>query len=149
MFSVWPSFSHYNPLTNPLSGHFYLTKLLLPALLDTARSSPEFKPRVLNTSSCTSWLASELNFDSFKDSSARTVMGTHRLYCQSKLGNIIISNEFARRYGDEGLVFVSMNPGNLKSDLLRHVDGFSSKIMEVCIGSLNKRSIKLILWTME
>ncbi|KAF6762246.1 hypothetical protein DFP72DRAFT_1041624 [Ephemerocybe angulata] len=105
--------------TNVL-GHFYLTKLLLPTLLETARSSPDGKARVINTSSLMSRFASAPDFNTFKDSAERRAMGTSDLYNQSKLGNIIISNEFARRYGDQGLVSVAVNPGNLGSGSKAH-----------------------------
>ncbi|KAG6330295.1 hypothetical protein ID866_8795 [Astraeus odoratus] len=52
--------------TNVL-GHFYLTKLLLPILLSTAKSTSEGTVRVVNVSSCAHRL-SKLNFDTFKDS---------------------------------------------------------------------------------
>jgi len=86
--------------------------------------------------------ASGLDFNTFKDSPARTKKGPQKLYCQSKLvrfflslqpftdvhissqGNIHVSNEFATRYGEQGIVSTSLNPGNIKSDLQRHVSLF-------------------------
>ena len=38
-------------VSNAIPGHFYLTKLLLPTLLSTARLSPEGADRVINTAS--------------------------------------------------------------------------------------------------
>jgi retinol dehydrogenase 12 len=32
----------------------------------------------------------------------------------------MISNEFARRYGGEGIVSISLHPGNINTDLSRH-----------------------------
>lgn len=43
------------------------------------------------------------------------------------------SLEFARRYGDQGIVFVSCNPGNLKTELQRNM----SKIRETLLVSLS------------
>ncbi|KAJ7695142.1 NAD-P-binding protein [Mycena rosella] len=71
-------------------GHFYLTKLLLPQLIAGAQSSSDGKARVINTSS----------------------MG-HQ-------GNVVFSNELARRYADQGIVSISLHPGNIKTDLSRH-----------------------------
>jgi len=34
-------------------------------------------------------------------------------------GNVIFSNELARRYGDSGIISISLNPGNLSTDLQR------------------------------
>jgi len=46
--------------------------------------------------------------------------------------NVIFSNELARRYGDHNIVSVSLNPGNLDSDLLRY-KAFLKPIARVCI----------------
>jgi len=105
--------------TNVL-GHFYFTKLLLPTLLTTAKTSPDGKTRVINTSSSGHMISWGLDFNTFKDSPARSKKGTHLLYAQSKLGNILVSNELARLYGEQGIVSTSLNPGNLKTDLWRH-----------------------------
>ena len=77
-------------------------------------------------------------------------MGTQRLYIQSKYvgprvldlfccvltrlqGNVVFSNTLARKYGDQGIVSTSLNPGNLKSDLQRHLNSIQSVIV-VCCG---------------
>ncbi|KIM40868.1 hypothetical protein M413DRAFT_27993 [Hebeloma cylindrosporum] len=106
--------------TNVL-GHFYFTKLLIPALLAGARSSPDGKARVVNTASSASLLVGGLDFNTFKDTPARKKRATIMLYAQSKLGNVLFSNELARRYGDQGIVSTSLNPGNLQSDIQRHL----------------------------
>ncbi|KAF5309691.1 hypothetical protein D9611_014710 [Ephemerocybe angulata] len=106
--------------TNVL-GHWYFTKLLLPALLAASKATNGKTGRVIHTSSSGSHLANTLKFETFKDHPSRTTAGTQHLYAQSKLGNVIIANEFARRYGNEGLVSCSLNPGNLQSDLQRHM----------------------------
>ncbi|KAJ6556182.1 NAD(P)-binding protein [Mycena capillaripes] len=89
--------------TNVL-GHFYLTKLLLPTLLATA--APGKPARVINTSSTASelWGAPD--------------------------GNVAFSNELFRRYGDQGIVSVALNPGNLKSGLQRHLVGVTRFLIE-------------------
>lgn len=35
-------------------------------------------------------------------------------------GNIVFSNELHRRYADQGIVSVSLHPGNLDTELARH-----------------------------
>ncbi|KAJ6559082.1 hypothetical protein DFH09DRAFT_1247891 [Mycena vulgaris] len=107
--------------TNVL-GHFYFTKLLLPTLLATAATAKT--ARVINTAS----LASEnaggtINYNTLKESPARKKAGTGALYSQSKFGNVVFSAELARRYGAQGLVAVALNPGNLKTELQRHMSG--------------------------
>ncbi|GLB38375.1 putative NAD-P-binding protein [Lyophyllum shimeji] len=104
--------------TNVL-GHFYLTKLLLPALLAGAKTSPDGKARVVNTSS-SAHVAGSLDFNTFRDSPKRRKCSRFSLYAQSKFGNVVFANELARRYGDQGIVSTALNPGNIKSDLQRY-----------------------------
>ncbi|KAF9055839.1 hypothetical protein BJ165DRAFT_1412265 [Panaeolus papilionaceus] len=118
--------------TNVL-GHFYFTKLLLPNLLAGAKSSPDGKARVVNTSSSASLFINGLDFNTFKDGKPRQRKGAQMLYSQSKLGNILYSNALARKYGDQGIVSTSLNPGNLKTDLARHLPNFVRYIMNTLI----------------
>jgi len=114
--------------TNVL-GHFYFTKLLMPNLLAGAQSSPDGKARVVNTSSFASRVVSTVDFNTFKDTAARKKKGAQMLYCQSKLGNVLFSNELARRYGDQGIISTSLHPGNLRSDLQRHMSKFEDLLL--------------------
>ena len=66
-------------------GHFYFTKLLLPTLLATAKTSSDGRVRIVNTSSLAHELCSGLDFNTFKEGPARTKKGTRFLYTQSKL----------------------------------------------------------------
>ncbi|KAG6808463.1 hypothetical protein H0H92_004035, partial [Tricholoma furcatifolium] len=109
-------------------GHFYLTKLLLPALLAGAKGSSDGKARIVNTSS-SAHMSGALNFDTFKDSPKRKKTASCTLYAQSKFGNVVLSNELARRYGDQGIVSTSLNPGNLRSDLQRHVHPVANSVL--------------------
>ena len=92
--TVLVSLSHYyNPsiyrqsqLTLYNQGHFYLTKLLLPVLLRTARESPDGKSRVITTSSSTHMFAGPggIDWDTLRDGPKRRKMGVRTLYSQSK-----------------------------------------------------------------
>lgn len=42
-------------------------------------------------------------------------------YTQSKVGNMFLASEFAKRNGEQGVLHVAFNPGNLKSPLQRHL----------------------------
>ncbi|KAG6374030.1 hypothetical protein JVT61DRAFT_4668 [Boletus reticuloceps] len=106
--------------TNVL-GHFYLTKLLLPILISTAKSSPEGTVRVVNTSS-QAHLFGNLQFDTFIDTPKRRANYTFRLYSQSKTGNIIFSAELHRRYHDQGIVSTALHPGGIRTEGQRHLD---------------------------
>lgn len=98
-------------------GHFYLTKLLLSALL-----SVEGKARVVTTSSSAIFLnlGHEILFETLRDGPARKRKSPADLYIQSKVGDAMFALELARRYGDQGIISISLNPGNLKTDLDRH-----------------------------
>ena len=64
-------------------GPWYLTKLLMPALLAGVETSPDHHARVINTASSGAYL-STVNFETFKDSPARRKTSPTELYGQSK-----------------------------------------------------------------
>ncbi|KAE9405286.1 NAD(P)-binding protein [Gymnopus androsaceus JB14] len=104
--------------TNTL-GHFYFTTLLIPILTSTAKTTPDHKVRVVHTSSWAYHYYPKMNYNSFKDGPARSKMDGFALYAQSKTGNILFSNELAKRYGDQGIVSISIHPGSVRSELQR------------------------------
>lgn len=101
-------------------GHYLLTKRLLPLLFAGAQSSPDRKARIVNTSSSAQMFTNTIDLDAMKDLSALKKLGSGKIYTQSKLGNVLLSNELAQRYGDKGISSTSLNPGNLKTDIVRH-----------------------------
>ncbi|KAJ3520229.1 hypothetical protein NM688_g9192 [Phlebia brevispora] len=105
--------------TNVL-GHFYFTKLLLPLLLQTAKTTPSHQVRVVNTSSMGHMGVGGIDYDTLKDSPKRRSLRSYTLYFQSKFGNIVFSNELQKRYGDQGVISIALHPGNLNTDLQRH-----------------------------
>ena len=122
------------------TGHFYFTQLLLDVLLNTVRDSPPRSVRVINVSSIghyfgapdgIRWETLGLEDEAMEE---RKNLGTARLFGQSKTvraissllippvsnlpkGNILYSNELARRYGPQGIVSISLHPG---TNLSRH-----------------------------
>ncbi|KZT51967.1 NAD(P)-binding protein [Calocera cornea HHB12733] len=119
-----------------LVGHAYLTMLLLPTLLATAHSTPGGKVRVINTSSDGHSLFSPkegINYDLIRDSPARRKVATTTMYGMSKWGNVVLSKELARRYGEKGIISHALNPGHLRTDLQRHVGGLSAKIGDMLL----------------
>ncbi|KAI0344005.1 NAD(P)-binding protein [Trametopsis cervina] len=123
-------------------GHWYFTELLMPALLDVSQSEPGQKARIITTSSSASYLET-LNWDTIEDTPARRKAAGDTLYNRSKHANVIVSNEIARRYGDKGIVAISVNPGNLATELQRHLTGirawFVSKILHPApLGALTQ-----------
>ena len=60
----------------------------MPALIAGAKSSPDGKARVVNTSSFASELMKTINFNTLKDGAARKKLGQSALYNQSKLVSV-------------------------------------------------------------
>ncbi|KAG8915085.1 hypothetical protein FRC02_004681 [Tulasnella sp. 418] len=108
--------------TNVL-GHAHFTLCLIPELLEGAKASPDGKARVIHTSSSGAYFVGSegIQYDTLRDGPARTKLGTQGLYFQSKYANVIFSNELAKLYGDQGIISNAVNPGNLKTELQRHV----------------------------
>ncbi|KAI9449111.1 NAD-P-binding protein [Lactarius psammicola] len=122
--------------TNVL-GHFYLTKSLLPVLTATAKKTPAGTVRVVNLSSITHhygvpegirWATVGPGSDSL---AAGKKLGATKLYNQSKFGNILFSNELARRYGAEGIVSMSLHPGAINTDLSRNTGSLTQRLQRM------------------
>ncbi|KAJ7682439.1 NAD-P-binding protein [Mycena polygramma] len=112
-------------------GHYFLTMLLMPTLLRTAKGEVSGTPcrvRVVSVSSDAHEITAPkqgIVWESLQKGDAalpvrKKLTGT-RLYGQSKLGMVLISSELARRYGDQGVVAISLHPGGVRSELLRNV----------------------------
>ncbi|EJD36050.1 NAD(P)-binding protein [Auricularia subglabra TFB-10046 SS5] len=127
--------------TNTL-GHWYLTKLLLPILLATADASPSGeKARVVHTSSNGHTFYPRINYEALRDSATRRGLGKWKLYGQSKFGNLVVSRELDRRYGDK-IVAIGLHPGPVKTELQRHIDyaqsGIGSALSEPWQGAITQ-----------
>jgi len=72
-----------------------------------------------------------LKFETFKDTASRKKLSTFQLYGQSKYGNVVLASELDRRYKTDGIVSISLNPGNIRSDLQRHMGSISRSIMDL------------------
>jgi NAD(P)-dependent dehydrogenase (short-subunit alcohol dehydrogenase family) len=98
-------------------GPFLFTKLLLPVLTSTAKSSPKGCVRVIFTSSSIVDFSArpgglaieELKPGNYSKDKARN-------YASSKTGNWFLASEFDRRLRGEGITCVTQNPGNLKTE---------------------------------
>ncbi|KAJ5563916.1 hypothetical protein N7513_000158 [Penicillium frequentans] len=105
--------------TNNL-GHFLFVKYLHDILKKTAVTAPKGSVRVIWVSSSAILMAPSPpidfdNMDYHKDESAM------KKYCRSKAGNVIHCAEYANRTAGDGVLSLSLNPGNLKSGLQRHM----------------------------
>lgn len=114
--------------TNVL-GPYFFTTLLLPTLIHTAKNSPHANGhvRIVNTSSSTVYFAPKggIVWDTLgtDESSIQACnrLGSNKLYAQSKLGNVLLSNQLAKNYADQGIISSSLNPGSIRTDLQRHL----------------------------
>lgn len=93
-------------------GHFLLTKLLMDKIKEAGNS------RVVTLSSALH-KNGEVDFDNLDSQKNYTAFGA---YCNSKLMNILFSNELARRYGEFGVKTYSLHPGVIATGLHRAVD---------------------------
>lgn len=111
-------------------GTFLFTKLLLPTLVNTAKTSPKSSVRVIWVSSIAVNFSQQggldmQNLDYHKDKPAVTK------YAVSKVGNFLHSVELARRHGadSDGVVSVALNPGNLDTELARNRSWLETKTL--------------------
>ncbi|KAJ7751746.1 NAD(P)-binding protein [Mycena maculata] len=105
-------------------GHFFLTELLIPAFTKSYEET-KVPARIINTTSVGHQFApgDGMDFVSLKDGPERDA----RLYGESKIGNIYISNYFAKKYSDV-LVSCAVHPGGIESELQRYVCPFMALI---------------------
>ncbi|TBU37636.1 NAD(P)-binding protein [Dichomitus squalens] len=97
-----------------------------------AKTSPDQHARVIVVSSSGAY-AETLHWGTFKDSPERRKLSTQSLYYQSKHANVIVARQIAKRYADKGIVAISLNPGNITTDLQRYVPPLASKIMSTIL----------------
>ncbi|KAK5175562.1 short-chain alcohol dehydrogenase [Saxophila tyrrhenica] len=109
-------------------GPYLFTKLLTPLLQKTASSSPPGSVRV-------TWAASMATLFSptngvVMESAGPKVHGQNGVnYAQSKAGNVLLAKGYQAEHSKDGIVSNSWNPGNLKSELQRHVPSVGTMLM--------------------
>jgi len=81
-------------------GHFYFTKLLVPALKAGAQSSGDDVSRVVTISSQAHILTKTIHFDALKDGSARNKMTPEQLYSHSKFVRLSLRSKLPSCYYD-------------------------------------------------
>lgn len=100
-------------------GPFLLTKLLVPTMEKTAANSPPASVRVLSTSSCNVLAGRPTKFMANIPKLKKKLPSQQ--YINSKVGNYLHAAEWARHLKSSGIVSLSLNPGNLDSDLYRDI----------------------------
>lgn len=114
---------------------FLITHCLLPALMATAKSSPDGKARVLSTSSIGHHSCPGINFEDLQWIENYTTGGA---YTNAKLGNILFTRELAKRFTDQGIIAHAMEPGVvLESNFVSHAD----QNMQAYMATLTDRAV--------
>ncbi|KAL1885818.1 hypothetical protein Plec18167_001314 [Paecilomyces lecythidis] len=107
--------------TNCLGPHL-LTQLLLPILRQTAQEAPPSSVRVIWTSSIVVDLSTPQDVPTLLNELQHPHTDQQRNYLNTKLGNWFLAHELAVQTGssDRGILSLTLNPGNLKTNLTRH-----------------------------
>ncbi|KAM7491599.1 hypothetical protein LguiA_034520 [Lonicera macranthoides] len=111
-------------------GHFLLTNLLLETMKKTARESSK-EGRIVNVSSRRHQFSypQGIRFDKINDPSGYNSLSA---YGQSKLANVLHTNELARRLKEDGVEITanSVHPGPIATNLFRY-HSFVSGLVDV------------------
>lgn len=105
--------------TNVVSP-FAFTEKLIPLLKETAKTSPPGSVRIIWVSSSGHFVFSSKQGIDFDSINKGKHLDNKLLYGQSKLGNVQMSNYFAKQLKEDGVVNLSLHPGNIATDLTRH-----------------------------
>ena len=100
-------------------GHYLLTQLLLPILLETAERTYAGAVRVIWTSSIAVDVMGP-NCEIIISDLEKPPADQQKNYVTSKTGNWFLASALAAQVGSKGILSVTQNPGNLKTSLLRH-----------------------------
>lgn len=108
--------------TNCLGPHLF-TKYLHPILKQTAATSPPNTVRVIWASSLGIQILSPAGGVQFDTSGKLKDINQTVNYAQTKVGNILLAIKTQELLKDAGVISVSFNPGNLRTELARHTTG--------------------------
>jgi NAD(P)-dependent dehydrogenase (short-subunit alcohol dehydrogenase family) len=117
--SVSPQGHELQLATNCL-GPYLLTQMLLPKMIATAKKSTPASVRVVWTGSIVVDLSAPSSGIDIKDLSDPP-KDQQKNYTTSKTGNWLLADALAHQAGSDGVLSICQNPGNLKSQLTRHM----------------------------
>lgn len=117
--------------TNVL-GPWLFTHYLTPILQKTAATSPKGSVRVTWAGSLATAFAPRGGV-TFVDGAPKLLGSNRDNYAQSKACNFLLAREFQNRFGKDGVVSNAWNPGNLKSELQRHLTGVTAKVIDLIV----------------
>ncbi|KAK9357108.1 hypothetical protein V1504DRAFT_399166, partial [Lipomyces starkeyi] len=104
-------------------AHFLLNRFLSPLQIKTAESAPASSVRTIWISSSAHHLGPDLygiNFSDINHENSKKKPDPWLIYGQSKAGDLLCAVEYAKQVSDKGIVSLSLNPGNLKTNLQRN-----------------------------
>lgn len=108
--------------TNVLGPHL-LTQLLLPTLQKTSKLLPPGSVRVIFTSSIADQVQAPKHGMDLSELEKPKPDPQHN-YGISKLGNWYLADALAKQAGGDGILALTQNPGNLRSNLMRHLPSY-------------------------
>jgi retinol dehydrogenase 12 len=108
-------------------GHFLLTSLLLPKLLEQPA------PRVVNVASIAHYDAKRIDFAALRRPA--WLVTSLKQYQVSKLCNVLHARELARRYGARGLEACALHPGVISTNVWRKVPQPFRSLMKLSMRS--------------
>ncbi|KAL2831124.1 NAD(P)-binding protein [Aspergillus cavernicola] len=116
-------------------GPFIFNESLLPLLKNTATSSPSGSVRVVWVASiiAVSVAKGGIIFDE-QTGAPKVLRDPMENYMESKVGNVFLANEMAKRAGKDGILNLSVHPGLMRTELQRH----RSPIMGAFMGLVFK-----------
>lgn len=117
--SISPQGHELQLATNCL-GPYLLTQLLLPTLIATAKGAPPASVRVVWTGSIVVDLSAPTTGIDLADLT-NPPKDQQKNYTTSKTANWFLADALSRQAGGQGVLSVCQNPGNLKSQLTRHM----------------------------
>ena len=101
-------------------GHALLVKLLFPLMLATAKQ-PDADVRIvlLTSEGYVGHPSGGIQFKDLKTTQSKIgLLGPWQRYGQSKLAMILYARELAKRYGEQGILAISVHPGVFNTGLV-------------------------------
>lgn len=111
---------HELQLATNCLGPYLFTQLVLPQLQAAAETAPPNSVHVVWTSSMMVDLSAPAGGIHIPDLTSPPANDQTKLYVESKVGNWFLASELGRDLGRHGIVSVTQNPGNLKTNVLRY-----------------------------
>lgn len=108
------------------------TQLLTPVLVSTAKTVAPGSVRVVWVSSSAVHRSPPGGID-FSNLDYKKEVGKWEKYGISKAGLYYYGTQYARLHKDDGITSVSLHPGNLKTDLQRHVPKLEMLVIDMMV----------------